>query len=499
MCLQKVLRAFILFSAAAFFCGCDTPEVLKNALGAYRVSARIDGAPLSEISFAGSGDEIQPFFERPVGDDPDVTALLVYMRNPVGDIVGRKFLYSIDGNFEPDETLFYIKSLDDPLPPFIIPDGLPFGRNTVVSHVMAGRYFVQRIEKTIFNLGGALFSYDRVKSYLPGITDNPNMVPRASYIMLEAKVDFDEELDPYVVWYHNRKKISEGRYNDGAGFLLWKTPEMNGFFTIRADVFPVADREGLAGYQKEVSLLVSSRTLNLNLVSEDIEQLAHWYVFAGSLDDSKAAASEQAALKPVSGNKPQWQPANGTYGLAAGYNNAFALPDILIPGGELEQGGEWQFLFRFRPVNDGVILSVSSESAPGVYMDLSVDGQDLVLTLASPAKTVSQSCTMPAKDAFITAGVSVAVNSGSLSAKINVMGISEQGELAAAPVSLEAAIKDKFQVFLGMKREDADNLNVPVTTAIWDEFAVYNAPSTEIISAVLRLAVRHGLGYGSSN
>jgi hypothetical protein len=75
-----------------------------------------------------------------------------------------------------------------------------------------------------------------------------------------------------------------------------------------------------------------------------------------------------------------------------------------------------------------------------------------------------------------------------LSAKINIMGESvEQGNLAADPIRIEADIKNNFQILLGLKKEDAmvadsNGWSKSFSTALWDEFALYNMPPMEILA-----------------
>jgi len=462
--------------------------------GTYRVNMQINGIPLDECSFAGINDKIQPFFEESVSKDPDVTGLLVFLRDSRGEITGNRILYGLSDYSEQNEIFVQVRDLDN-IPVFPLPDRLPAGRYTVVSQVMGAKNILQRTEKHFYYLGNTFFAYDGINIHLPGVTKNLQPVPRGMVVMLEAKMDFDDHLDPYIIWYNGRRKISEGSFSDGAGNLLWKAPDQSGFFNLRAEIFPVREAEDLTGYQKEISLLVSSRTADVHLVTEDISQLANWYIFEGNLNDSKSmssagnfAANIDRALKPAFNNSPKWLPANGTYGLATGFENIFALPGVTVSGNRADT---WQALFRFMPLNDGGILSVSFRHSPNISMTLSKEGQNLVLTLASPSRIVSQICSLPSGDSFVTAGISFSVLPGLLSAKINVIGsVFESGELAVLPLTLESNIGDEFQILLGFMPEnissdnEADYRDRYSFNVLWDEFALFNTPPAGIISAI---------------
>jgi len=463
-------------------------DSLMPSVGAYRVNAHVNGIPLSECSFINLNDKINPYFEASVSNDPDVTALVVFLRNSRGETVGQKVIYNLENEAEDDEILFFMRSLDENLPSFPFPPNIPVGRYTMVSQVMGGKDVLQRTEKSFYYMGNTAFSFKGIDIHLPGITDNTQLITREMVVMLEAKLEFEGRIDPYIVWYNGKRRIGEGKFSDGAGALLWKAPEQSGFYNIRAEVFPIDGHAGLTGYQKEISLLVSSKTVDVNLVSGDIPQLVHWYVFEGNLNDSKAGS--ERALKPE--NNPQWMPVNGTYGLATGDNI------VMLPGIKNEFGtsagfdaapwrGMWQTLFRFNPVNDGVVFSVLFESSSDVSMNLSKEGPNLVLSLVSPAKTVSQSIRIPEYASFLTAGVNFSILSGKFMAKINIIGDTvEQGDLAAAPLQLETETEEDFLIMLGLKRDDnaVDVLNrKPLITAIWDEFALYKMPPIDVIAA----------------
>jgi hypothetical protein len=445
--------------------------------GTYKMSVQVNGMSLDECSFVDINDKIYLYFEESISNDPDVTALVVFLRNSTGEIAGKKLRYSIDDSVDEDETLVPVKNLDE-LPFFPIPENLPIGRYTMVSQVMSGNDVLQKNEKIFYYLNNTVFSYEGINVYLPGITENPQIIPKGTVLMLEAELDFGSRLDPYIVWYNGRRKISEGKYSDGAGQLFWKAPEQSGFFSIRAEVFPISGYIGLAGYQKEISLLVSSKTTDVHLVSENISQLVHWYVFDGNLNDSKIAATPERSLKSANNNH-RWKSANGTYGLAAGSDNTYTLPKVSISN----EAANWQALFRFMPLNEGQIFSVMFETYPDVYVNLYMENKNLVLKLTSPLKTVSQVVRLPEHTSFITAGVSFSILPDILSAKINIIdNFVDQGELAVQPISIEVGIKDNFQILLGTNNSTVEAVN-PAYTAIWDEFALYNEPPMEIIAA----------------
>jgi len=543
MCGQKTVKIFYILAFSVFIgvlCGCEVIDNILTSADIYKINARIDGVPLEDCSYVKSTDSINLSFEDPVSDDPDVSALVVFLKNSAGDVAGWKVTYTIDPsaakketalkqneketdekqiekkafvfNENGDEIIIPVVNLDGELPSFQIPESLSVGNYTLNLQIMNKKEVLQKTEKNIYYIGRTAFSYEGINVYLPGAVDTPHLVPKESVVMLEVNLKFDARLNPYIIWYDGKNKISEGKFSDGAGAIFWKTPEQNGFFSLCAEVFPMEKSGDLAGYKKEISLLVSSNVNNIHLISSNIEQLKHWYTMEGNLNDLKNTASDGNALRLGTKNKPKWMGMDGTYGVATGYNNILKLPKISVLHKDTET---WQILLRFKPLNNGVILSARFDSSPDTEMFLSIEGKDLVLKLNSAQKTVLQTVRLPQESgefpenieehlSFITAGIKFSINSNALSAQINVTGNFRPAELAARPITLETKIKNEFTITLGFTNDSslaelknagdkpessAEQKNVkifPEYNVLWDEFALYYMPPINIIDAAFK-------------
>jgi hypothetical protein len=489
MYIQKTAKALFFSIIFAILYGCGPMDNILPSSTAYKVNVNINGMPLEECSFAGFDDIIRPYFEEKVANDPDVKTLVVFLKNSRDEIAGWKVVYSVDQDYTVDsdsnERLIVVKNMDS-LPPFPVPESLPAGRYTMVSQVMGEKDILQKTESVFYYLKDTSFSFEGINAYLPGIADSLQVISKGLVIMLETKLKFDSFLDPYIIWYNGSRKISEGYFSNGAGQFFFRAPDQSGFYSLRAEVFPIRNYEGLAGYQNEISLLVSSKSIDANLVSNEIPQLLHWYVFDGNINDSRMPASAERALKPAANNKPVWMAANGTYGLATGYNNLFTLPKLTISPNRINT---WQALFRFLPVNEGQMFSVLFGS--GISMNLGVENKALVLRLASSSKTVSQSVSLPEQELYITAGISFSIYPGGISASINIMGDSIIQN--RQQINLDANIEGDFHILLGLidnnTEEPEDQVKIGFT-ALWDEFAVYYMPPMDIISAEIRTSAR---------
>ncbi|MCL2214687.1 MAG: hypothetical protein FWC06_05690 [Treponema sp.] len=490
------LFAFLCIFISVFFGSCDAIDTILPSAGSYKISIEINDILLDDCSFITSNDNIRPVFEDPVSKDQDVTGLIIFIKNTSGEINGSRVTYSIFDEEPPrrssdqtdDNFIIHIDNFDDVLPLFSLPDNLAIGSYTIVSQVMNGRGVLQKTEKLFYYLGKNDFSFKGISVYLPGIAENLQFIQKGTVVMLEADLEFSGDLNPYVVWYEGRKKISEGSFSDGAGQLFWKTPDQSGFYSIRAEIFPVRILDRLAGFREDISLLVSSKTVDIHMVSWNIPQLISWYTFEGNMDNSKIpAAAGQLVLNP--GNSVKWMGANGTYGIATGYNNTVSLPKNAIPDSEIKT---WQTIFRFMHVNDGGIFTIVFDSLKHVYMHLFMEDRNLVLTLTSPPMTVSQIYTLPEaeedspKPFFRTAGINFSVMPGLLSAQINFMDGFIGSDPLMIPISVEAEIEEEFQIILGALEENNMFSNIQTgsisaLTALWDEFALYYMPPMDII------------------
>jgi len=675
MCVQNAVKASFFIILVSLLLGCEETDAILPSAGIYRVNVQASGRSFDECSFVKKNDKIKPYFENSVYNDPDVTALMVFLKNSNGEILGGKIIYELDldeedlieeempplsnevspaagssvnnnnnnnnsNNNEPsmdkpvtdkssidelsvktsseislepslekssgealkennkteqgnvsknkqernssknskkessentsanlnedssenlfknsnegqnedsydmtkssdkgepeflvtflaedtdeeldedlleaddeenaqkadyyygkNEIIIPVNNLDNNLPYFRLQDDLPMGRYTMVFQVLSGKENLYKTEKTFFYLGDAAFSFKDIQVHLPGIADSSQLLPKGAVVMLEARLDFDSRLEPYIIWYNGKKIVSEGKYSEGAGNLLLKTPEQNSFLSLRAEVFPVLKRNGLTGFFKEISSPVSLKAPYMHLLSEDTLDILHWYIFESNLNDSIKSAGAERSFKHTKKKSPQWMPYGGTYGLAAG-SDIYMLSNVSFPTDDANSG---QFLFRFKPLKKGGILKVQFDSSVSVTMNLEIkDEEKLILSLVSPSKTVSKTLELPKTEDFITVSVIFSVWQELLAAQIDLLNQVVENEEAdeaeetekdeSVPenkpiaLALAAPVERQFKVSLGDYRSEAEPVNQkvvpvvetndarrkPVYTAIWDEFA----------------------------
>jgi len=469
-------RAAALFIFFLILSSCGDMTTLFPAAGdSYLVRASVNGMSLEGgSSILRSGDKVFPYFAISVRGDPDVTGLLVYMRNSYGEIIGdvTKFVIGIPSSETPETetetganvddeadddddewgigaisrsvlsnsaTEVAIRSFEQDLPPFVLPENMEIGPHTIIFEVLGGRTVLRRTEIPIFYLGDADFSLRGISMSLPGLFGS-RLVPPGTKVLMEARLVFDRRLDPYLIWHSGRNIIHEGRMSEGAGSILWEAPGQTAFHPLRLEILPfppVGIRRNLVGISREILLPVSATAEGAgfffgtgqnhparNRLAEGIFHLDHihihthaeppdgedeyeydeacteeilekptlyrWYQFKGRLHDTMSAQDEDRFLVSAGEILPHWVSIGHSYGLSTGDNNAFQLSPINFFREEQDHGGGI-FLFHVRPVAEGTILSAffpSDSPGRGAWLDMSRKGDTLVLRLGTAEATV---------------------------------------------------------------------------------------------------------------
>ena len=498
---------FLLIFFLSFF-GCDQMNVVLSSAGSYQLETLVNNVPLSQNSFITANCEIQPHFTNFDLNDPDITGLVVFLMNHGVEIPGSKVHYFLehkaqnqDNSIEEDQAIVLVSRLDRDIPFFPIPEDLPAGYYTMVYKVMGGDRVLFQTEVSFFFLADINFSFQDIQMFLPSAAASSRLVPGGAAIMLEARMVFDSGLDPYIIWHDGRTIISEGRYSDGVARIFWEAPRQNSFFSLRAEVFPVRVAQSrLAGISREISLPVSTRVTDTSLVSVDSPGLLHWYLFGGELKDSKSPASTGRNLEPAGEGLSNWLPFGGSYGLAAGPENIYMLPQISFS--ELEEK-EGRFFLRFRPIAEGYIFTARFEpcenSMDNIEMGLSFQNERLFLSLRTPSAVAMESHAVITSD-FITAVIDFAILPDRMKTTLSLLEnpsqlpasrlhqdegkyedgsheYDEQERNTDINLSLQASLGGDFTVRLGA----AADYDLPLMlanqnelfTAIWDEFAIF--------------------------
>ncbi|MDR3114020.1 MAG: hypothetical protein LBU25_00700 [Treponema sp.] len=400
MCVQRLKQGIFGAGVVLLTTACNQMDTILPSSGTYQVDAVNGAASLNEYSVIAAGDTIRPYFVNPVVDDPDLRALVIYVEDDRGEVLGRRVLYSPDINparlalskgktpeeetqekdgetaetaIPDDDVTVFVKNFAGQLPPFPLPEGLKFGAYSLVFEIRGEQTVLNRMNQPFYYIGDREFTVGEIRHYLPGFYENGHLIPPGLRVMLETQVNYGENLDPYVIWYNGKNNIGEGFAGEGAGRLLWAVPLRSGFHTIRAEVFPFKPQAGQKGKIKEFSLPVSQKSEISS--GPDTGDCLYWYRFAGDLLDAKTGQG----LNPLQmGKSPSWYPVEQVYGLALDEGQGYGVADHFLDL-SANSGGRIGFFVRVLPLKNGRIFSARLGSS--LTISLSLEGGLLLLNL----------------------------------------------------------------------------------------------------------------------
>jgi len=348
------------------------------------------------------------------------------------------------------DTVIPLKSFTEEMPPFPLPKNMDIGPYSLVFEAVSKYNTLSMTELDMFYLGSAEFRLKDISMYLPWLSDT-RLIPVGSTVLLEAKLDFDSRLNPYVIWYNGRNIIGEGSVSEGAGNILWNAPEQSGFYTLRVEVLPYQlNKRNFTGIVRDITLPVSVKASQaayffengpvytakkplaagtvyaeqVKLVTAQLEALAaakknaparsvsttakaentekpapvmperpellRWYRFDGSLDEV-SLKPEWVFAPAVEEKIPRWAGVGQSYGLSAGPDDIYLLRPITFFRKGQDQGGGI-FLFYIRPVSEGTVFSAFfptlASVKDGVWMDLVTKRNNITLRLKTRGTTV---------------------------------------------------------------------------------------------------------------
>jgi hypothetical protein len=482
-----LLLLFSIFSA----CG-ELSTPLFSPGGSYQIRAMVNGSSLESCSIIRQNDKITPYFAMSVVNDPDLMGLLVYLQDSKGDIVGDKVLYTTDPvnqttqqnppqegtnednefgeDTDPDEgmnaeeesdgetaeqtegeeedeplvrekltfiesktpvkeydVVIPIKSFEDKMPHFPMPKDLEIGQYSLVFEAVGRHNTLSSTELSIFYLGNVEFKLNDISMYLPWLSDT-SLIPVGATVMLEAGLDFDSRLNPYVIWYNGKNIISEGSISEGAGHLLWKAPEQAGFYPLKVEVLPYKLKRTFTGIFREITLPVSTKAsstgyffgngpdyaakrplaagtvyaeqlqfvranaaTNGTAIPPEYPELLRWYRFEGDLNDKSSI--QERMLEAANGKFPRWAAVGQSFGLSVGPDDTYTLRPISFLRQGKDQGGGI-FLFHIRPaiIEEEILFNAffpTLESVnDGVWMDMVMRENGVMLRLKTNETSV---------------------------------------------------------------------------------------------------------------
>jgi len=453
------------------------------------------------------------------------------------------------------DTVILVKSFDQEMPYFQLSKDMEIGQYSMVFEVVNKTTTLSLTELDIFYLGNVEFRLNDISMYLPWLYD-ARLIPPGAAVMLEAGLDFDSRLNPYVIWYNGRNIISEGNISEGAGTILWKAPEQPGFYSLRLEVFPYRLKQNFTGIFREITIPVSAKASQTGYFFEigsdyqarrplsagtayaeqvklaatqtvtvaengnktatapippEYPELLRWYRFDGSLDEARPAPERM--FESAEKRAPRWAAVEQSYGLSVGPDDTYLLrPISFFRRGQSQGGGI--FLFHIKPIAEGTIFNAFfptlASASDGAWMEMAIRKNAVTLRL----KTKGTSVEIPVntdysgKQGFIPIVVEFYIRPNRLEAKLSV-GEDIFMQSMTTGIRLPGVLAGESRIMLGVdktapgntvevKRVLASNLSASEASSETDGGADENSAIETAQSAVTTIWDEFAILYSAS-
>lgn len=462
-------------------------DTMISTSASYKVGALVDEQDLSELAVVASTSVIRPLYVPDSAKDPDVLAFRVLLKDPEGEQVAEAVEYrernSSSRTVASDGAgLLIVDSLSDALPTFALPADLSVGRYFLVFQVVGDDGVLYEERRSFFYIGDKAFSITSLASFPPGSgpSGDAPLFPTKVPLLLEVGIDAGPELDPYVVWSFDGKRLGGARAADGGKRIMWTTPGNAGFYRIEVSLYPTVpsanELSSLSGVTRSITIAASPTAAFPGLPNPDSAYVSI-FRFLGDLKERGIAPDSAHPLEAAfEKTVDEWLPFTSGYGLGVGPSRSYlsARPAVPVEDGAVHPsrvilsasvrraGLIWQTVFA----GDG-----GEEPELSVSLEETESGPTLTVRSNGLDKTIHVEQAMPFADAaqvfeiefFPSAKVSAA-----LSVKLILDGVSA-GTVETGPL-LPLSSQGYFR--LGGSSASGAAEEVPDTiTAVVDELA----------------------------
>jgi hypothetical protein len=429
------------------------------------------------------------------------------------------------------EKIVIVKSFEQDLPYFPLPQSLEIGSYSLVFEALGRKSTLSHTEVDIYYLGDIEFILKDISLFLPGVAGSQLILPEAT-VLLEANLDFDKRLDPYLIWYRGKTVVSEGKISEGSGSFLWKAPDQAGIYSMRLEAFPHRLKQNQTGILREISLPVSPKAVNAGYffvdgskhtpksslaagtsyleqtrhdnvktsISPSAPELLQWFQFNGDLLDSTSTLTDERQFISVNEKKPRWESVNQNYGLSVGSDDSYSISPINFFMAKQDKGGGI-FLFHLRPISEGNIFNAffpsQLSSTEGAWINVTSESNSIILRLVANGQIIETPLYLTSQEAqtFFPVVVEFYIRPYRIEAKLS-LGEDQFQQHEAIDIGLSVPLTGEGKIMIGtaprsMKPPNGtkppqitsnDIGDPPETTAtgeqatalttIWNEFAV---------------------------
>lgn len=387
---------------------CGEMNTIITPSASYRVGAKVDGRELEEGIVVPQGVPFRPLYVPQAANDPDVIAFKVGLRNSKGVQAATTIVYAekgVDvGIDEATESLTTVASLSDALPDFSLPADLAIGQYSLVFQVVGKDGVLFEHFSSFYYIGDEEFQLSSLLSYPPGSapTSGAPLFPVGMPLLVEAKVTAGDGLDPYIVWFSDGKRFSEGSLADGAGRVLWTPPSTAGFHRISVSLLPIrpgAEESESPGLTRTVTVATSTTAPYPGLKAPD-SGYSLVYRFLATLNASDSEGRSHR-VKSLTALQDEWAPCGEEeYGLFLDGRRSYQgdYPSALVSEGSLVPSS---VVLRVAPRRAGTLFRAifsSSNAGEGFSFSLSATATGFLVSVTAGESSLSSSVETGAQD-----------------------------------------------------------------------------------------------------
>ena len=234
-------------------------------------------------------------------------------------------LLSADGTILGAQT-YEFQNPEDPeeVPGITLPEELEEGRYTL-------EYRLYDFDEELIKKERVPFFYVTGKYDMKNVRSYPTTVQPASQMLFIAEIAFPAGRNPYLRWKLDDTVLTEGYFSEGASSFTWVAPEIEGIYSITAELYPVYPEDDIT-FSSQTSISTEVYVTTKPKVErgefQPEEQFYSLFHFRGNTVDFGTRA-EGAQAVPF--GEPKLQVEGELFGYYLDGASGFSLDERLLP------------------------------------------------------------------------------------------------------------------------------------------------------------------------
>ncbi|MFH2115150.1 MAG: hypothetical protein ABIJ86_11660 [Spirochaetota bacterium] len=378
---SKLIRFVVVIGLTALVLSCDVAGGLfsqSELANMYDVWIDMDGLPLSDGDLIQADSSLVPIIESHSGfSGPERLSLVLV--DVDGNEAARLGFVAESGPFadtEDDPSLRAVLSMEGSLPSFTLPDDLAEGYYSLEIRLYDSTDIILSDTSILVLLYNGEVPAPRIEIF-------PSSPAKGQAVYLRLVSGLPDELDPWLRWYVGGGIRKEGYESDFADRLVWQIPESDGFFSVRAELFPFKPpTEAANGSISVVTPHSSAFRADLILAVGpaqpasplDGAERLHFMDFKSEPEILMLEASDGTTLSALMVGIPYLESHEHGYGHALVEGAGYMITDTILP----QAGTPFSLGITFDPADDfgasGALVTLYGEDGASSFLRLGVSG-----------------------------------------------------------------------------------------------------------------------------